>query len=350
MSQRDNKFALRDSQSAHRASPFVRSAILTAYADAARRVGLEPFRMARKAGVPDTALRQPDLGLPADRLVTLLESSADESDRSDFGLLVGGAVRLSMLGPLGLLMRQHRTVGDAVAALARYLPYQDTTIEIRLRQRRGALVLELAFLSTRVGRSRVAEDMAVSVQVQTLRGLLGESWSPELVCFVHGAPADLAAYAPLARHVEFGHAFAAVVITSEDAAQRLSDADPAMVEELERYIERAAPPGPRSAVDRVRDLIIRLLPEGYCTIEHVGERLGVDRRTVHRWLAAEGQSFSGLVETIRRERAASELRDGHAPLGEVAERLGFSSLSTFSRWFRGAFGVRASDFRQSGPT
>jgi AraC-like DNA-binding protein len=34
----------------------------------------------------------------------------------------------------------------------------------------------------------------------------------------------------------------------------------------------------------------------------------------------------------------------------VAEHLGFSSLSTFSRWFRGAFGVRASDFRQSGPT
>ncbi|HWA62265.1 MAG TPA: AraC family transcriptional regulator [Caulobacteraceae bacterium] len=326
----------------------MRSSILSAYADAARSVDIEPYRMLRKVGLPEAGLRQPDVAIPADRLVTLLEASARESDRPDFGLLVGSAFRLPMAGPLGLLMRQQPTVRAALEALARYLRYQDTTMEVRLTERRDVLVAEIDFSSRRFARSAPAADMAVAMYVQTLRGLLGDEWSPELVALTHPKPRDLVPYQALSRRLEFGHDYNAIVVSAEDAALPIPGADPDMARELARYIERGGAPGSRTAVERVSDLIVRLLPEGYCTIEHVAERLGVDRRTVHRWLAAEGKSFSQLVDEIRRDIAVRELRGGDAPLGEVAERLGFSSLSTFSRWFRAAFGVRARDFRQHG--
>jgi AraC-like DNA-binding protein len=250
-----------------------------------------------------------------------------------------------MMGPLGLLIRHQRTVRAGLQILERYLDHQDTAIALHASERRDAVVVELGVRSRRFARSRPALDMLVSLYVHLLRGLTQEDWLPELVALPYPAPDDKSPYVHLAQHVEFGHDISAIVIALRDAERRLPGADAEMAEELERLVSREGAPGPRSTVEQVSELISRLLPDGYCTVEVVAERLGVDRRTVHRWLQAEGQSFSGLVESIRRERAVEALREGRESLGEIATHLGFSSLSTFSRWFRAAFGVRASEYR-----
>jgi AraC-like DNA-binding protein len=67
---------------------------------------------------------------------------------------------------------------------------------------------------------------------------------------------------------------------------------------------------------------------------------------VHRRLAAEGKSFTQLLDNARREVATWQLRHGDQPLGEVTALLGFSSPSTFSRWFRQAYGIQPSEFRR----
>ena len=41
---------------------------------------------------------------------------------------------------------------------------------------------------------------------------------------------------------------------------------------------------------QVRELIVSLLGTGRCTIALVAQHMGVDRRTIHRQLASEGQS------------------------------------------------------------
>ena len=54
-----------------------------------------------------------------------------------------------------------------------------------------------------------------------------------------------------------------------------------------------------------------LLGTGTCTIDRVAQHLGIDRRTIHRRLANEGETFSDLVEAVRRELARA-LRQGSA--------------------------------------
>ena len=103
-----------------------------------------------------------------------------------------------------------------------------------------------------------------------------------------------------------------------------------------------------SLATQVSDLIRELLPPGACTVERVALHLGVDRRTIHRRLALEGQSFTALVEGRRRELVRAQLGLPGRPLRAVAGALGFSSLSTFSRWYRNAFGGTARDDRGRG--
>jgi AraC-like DNA-binding protein len=97
-------------------------------------------------------------------------------------------------------------------------------------------------------------------------------------------------------------------------------------------------------LDRVRELVELLLPTGRCSVEHVARSLGVDRRTVHRRLASEGQTFTSLVDATRRDLAQRLVRAQNRPLTEVAEMLGFSSHSNFTRWFRSRFGCSPSQW------
>jgi AraC-like DNA-binding protein len=84
-------------------------------------------------------------------------------------------------------------------------------------------------------------------------------------------------------------------------------------------------------VGAVNELILALLPTGTCTIAKVAAHLGVSRRTLHRQLAEQGLTFTGLLDEVRTGLARRYLAARQHSLTEIAERLGYGSLSAFSR-------------------
>jgi AraC-like DNA-binding protein len=347
LSNRDTEFASRDTRADTKLPRFIRSGLLAAYRDAAKSVGLEPTLMLRRANLPQQALADPDTAIPEDRFRTLIDHSAQVAGREDFGLLMGLAFRLSMKGPLGLLVREQPTVRKAIDVLARYVGHQTNTVEIQVEEFDGALVFMPVLLSPRSRTNRQIIDFTIARYVQVFRALLGETWSPQLVGLSHAAPDDPGPYHRQFGRVVFDLPQSSIVLSSADAYRSIPNADADLARELTRLVERGGMTQAVDLRDRVTELIARLLPSGECSVDQVAEHLGVDRRTIHRRLAAEGVSFSVLLEETRREMAAIHLGSTDYPLGDVAHRLGFSSLSTFSRWFRGAFGVTASEYRHS---
>jgi AraC-like DNA-binding protein len=71
----------------------------------------------------------------------------------------------------------------------------------------------------------------------------------------------------------------------------------------------------------------------------------VTQRTLHRKLATEGQSFSGIVHTTREALAERYLAADRYSQTDVSELLGFTAPSAFSRWFRQSFGVSPTQWR-----
>ena len=84
-----------------------------------------------------------------------------------------------------------------------------------------------------------------------------------------------------------------------------------------------------------------LLPRGHCRAKAVAQHLGIDRRTINRYLSAEGKTFNKLVNDVRSELLKRYLESDSKPLSEVSALLGFSDASAFSRWHRNRFGVAA---------
>jgi AraC-like DNA-binding protein len=346
LSIRDVKFALGDTNNEDARPRFVRSALLLAFAEAARSLGLDPYHMLRRAGLPVAALEHPDYQIPADRVQVLLADSARSANSEEFGLLVGRAFKLSMKGPLGLLMREQPNVRSAVEVLQRYLRYQNDNVEIRTEVSGGGLMIVPELISPRTRISRHMVDLTVAMYVEIFRGLLGDTWMPVRVAMARPPPEDQGPYRAILGAVQFAASFTGFLMSRDDLATSLGQSDPQMAKEIARYIEASAAPQVASASETVVALIHRLLPDGDCNVDRVAQHLGVDRRTVHRRLAAEGKSFTQLLESARRDVATWQLSHSDQPLSEVTALVGFSSLSTFSRWFRAAYGMQPSEFRR----
>ncbi|MCH8498981.1 MAG: AraC family transcriptional regulator [Marinobacter sp.] len=77
----------------------------------------------------------------------------------------------------------------------------------------------------------------------------------------------------------------------------------------------------------------------------VAEALAMSPRTLTRRLSDEGSSFGTLLESVRVEKAEGLLLGSKRPLAHIAEQLGYSDLSSFSRAFKRVKGVSPSKFR-----
>ncbi|MES2296586.1 MAG: AraC family transcriptional regulator ligand-binding domain-containing protein [Pseudomonadota bacterium] len=80
----------------------------------------------------------------------------------------------------------------------------------------------------------------------------------------------------------------------------------------------------------------------------IARQLHVSARTLQRKLAADGLSFSRLLDEVRREYALQRLRGGSFHLAELAYMLGFVDTNSFYRAFRRWTGTTPEKYRQSG--
>lgn len=96
---------------------------------------------------------------------------------------------------------------------------------------------------------------------------------------------------------------------------------------------------------RVRDILTNA-EQHYLSIEHVADRLHMSDRTLKRQLAAEGTSFSTLVDEVRYRHATSLLSRTDYTLEQIADELGYSDVANFSRAFKRWSGRSPSNWRK----
>jgi AraC-like DNA-binding protein len=148
---------------------------------------------------------------------------------------------------------------------------------------------------------------------------------------------------PLAR---FGQPFTRVAFDAKRLDLPVVTADRTALQLARSLCERALDEIDPDAglIDRVRSQVWN--NEGFSSLQIVAERLGVSPRTLKRRLAARDVSFSELVERERRERALMLLRSPMS-IDQVAERLEYSTASTFVRAFHRWTGTTPAVYRRA---
>jgi AraC-like DNA-binding protein len=325
----------------------VRASFLIGYAELARTMGLDPLRMLDAAGIPRAALTEPDMRIRVLAVRDLLEASGRAAD--DFGVRMSQLRTPSVMGPVALIAREQPTVRGVLATLDRHqslhsditrLPMEDVDDEITI------IRLVLAWASP--GADQQVVGVALGQLMLILRLYLGVKWRPLGVSLVRAPPKDLGVHHRVfGPHVSFNQDFNGVVCRREDLDRPNPAADPEMARQIERYIEKLGGRPSASLPSQVRERVLSLLPTGRCGGELVARQLGVDRRTLQRQLAAEGANFADIVQSARMGLIPQYLEQSDRPLAEVADLLGFSALSAFSRWHKAHYGQSASARREA---
>ena len=326
------------------------SGVLNGYIELASSLGLDANALLQSAGLSARSLDDSKSLLSVAAVGRLLELSAERSGAEDFALRLLARHPLSNLGPISLILFEDATPRQTLNNLCRYLRLLGASLITHVQEEGTMVIIRNEILAEAGTPLRQPTELVVGVMFRILCELIGPQRRPVQVCFTHRSPRDTGAHQAFfgSGLLQYNQVFNGLVYRATDLQIRCAKADPYMAGCARDYLDRALARRRQAMSDIVRQLIVSQLRRGRCTLQHLAQNLRVDRRTIHRYLAAEETSFSALLEEVRRALVQLLLRDSDMALREVAESLGFASLSAFGHWFRDSFGCSVTQLRKLG--
>ena len=316
----------------------VRSAVLAHYFEVTTRLGYNPQGLLSKVRLTRAMLMKPDHQIPLSAAVDLLELSAQATGCETFGLLMAEHRQLSDLGPVSLLLTHQRTVRDVVHTMMQYRHLLNEGLAIHVEDMGKLTLVREEVISGGARSSRQANELAVAVLNFIFRTLIGDRWHAQSVNFLHSSPQDREVHARVFRcKLQFEMDFNGLVCTAADFAHPIAVADPVMARYAQSFIEDIPSRNSNSVVLEVRKSIYLLLPTGRANIAQIALTMGMNVRTLQRRLDEDKVTFSGLLNEVRAELAQRYIANPHYALGRIAELLGYSNHSAFTRWFTSQF-------------
>ena len=321
-------------------STLVRAAVLTNYFEVAAHLGLNPQPVLHRVNLSRKHLANSEQRIPLAAVITLLEESARASGCATFGLRMAESRQLADFGVVSLLLTHQKTLRDALLTTMQYQHLLNESLAIHIEDAGKMVILREEVVADFPASTRQGTELAIGVLYRLCAALLGAHWKPHSVSFTHAAPADLQLHRRMFKcKIEFEAEFNGIVCPAAALDHPNPLADPTMARHAARFVDSLPGAGAPSIVLDVRKAIYVGLPMGRATIEQVSQALGMNVRTLQRRLEESERTFSELISEVRRELVVRYMENSRYPLRRIAELLGYSMLSSFTRWFTAQFGV-----------
>ena len=324
----------------------VRAAVLTNYLEVTQYLGFNPRDVLAGVGLSRAQLQTPEHRIPIDAAVRLLEDSAAASGCQTFGLSMAESRQLSDFGVVSLLLSHQRTLRDALQVVVHYRHLMNDSLAIFIEEAGKMVIIREEVVTESPMASRQATELAIGVMFRLCAALLGAHWHPYSVNFMHQAPDNLQLHRRLfGCKLEFGSEFNGIVCSDASLDMTNPNADPAMARYAQSYLDSLQSNQGTSMLFEVRKAIYLLLPMGRATIEQVAQSQGMNVRTLQRRLKDDGCAFNDVINDVRRDLVLRYLDNPNYPLSRIADMLGYSMASSFTRWFISQFGMPPATWR-----
>ena len=158
-------------------------------------LGVRPQRAFAKARVDLGLFDDAEGRIAFEAVGRLLETCVALTNCRHFGLLVGERCDLQAFGPLGYLMRNSATVGDALRSLLLHLHLHDRgAAPVLLAPDASYVILGYSIYRHDTPATAHIYDAAIAIGYKILRELCGPSWRPLRVQFSYRPPESTAPY------------------------------------------------------------------------------------------------------------------------------------------------------------
>ncbi len=317
--------------------------------------GIDIAALIGRFHLPADSVKQSEVPISTSELGELLDVLAEQLDEPHLGLVLPEVLSFTRYDLPELVARSSPTLRDALKGLVQYAPLLNESVAFSLEEdaASGSARFAHRVLGHPRGVSRHLNEFAIASGLYHGRQRTGLAFAVREVHFIHPRPPSLEtlrSYFGTAA-LRFGHVENALVLDLSllDAPQLTSD--PRLLVTVESLAAEALKRRPAGASGEWRNRLERLLREEL----EAGHELGVRRlarslhmsvRTLQRRLDDEGTTFGEVLDSVREGLARELVARPEPALAEVAFRLGFSELATFSRAFKRWTGEAPGAFRK----
>lgn len=304
-------------------------------------LGGDPAPLMRRARIDPFIFQKSGSVLEYRNFVQLLEFAAAELRCPDFGMrLAGLQAARKVIGPVGVVMVNSKTVGQALGYCAKHIHAYSLATRVRFRPDRPnhRLFVGLEILGENTVQPRQAIEHGLLLATRNIIAISQGAARPRAITFRHRTIAPPETYrAMFGVDVRFSQPADGLTLTEDDLLCDILAADDEIYEMAISYVNTRFPPATPPMHARVRGLVRQFLGGDDCTNERVAAELCLHPRTLQRRLRIEGKSFEIIKDEVRREVALHYLQQTDLPLSRVAEKLGYAEASVLSRscfrWF-----------------
>jgi len=284
-------------------------------------------------------------------LRALLDAVGQVQDPQGLGLLIGERITEPNMHAFGPMIVASCTIREAFERCDALL--QDTRLAARGRLEVGEREIRYEIADRRLG--PVWEDLLMSLAFHLARRFVESALPPgkspsELFTahFPRPAPADLEPYLRCFGSVpRFGAESTYITFPRSLLDLPRPGTDPAFAAELQQVARRRLRPLKAShpwtaqleAALSERENLARV------DFHRLAQCWGLSYRTLRRYLSAENESTSRILERVRFDRARHYLTETDASLADIAEALGYADVTGMRRAFKRWTGLSPQAYR-----
>lgn len=299
--------------------------------------GLHPHQVLRRAGLPDDLFSRAEKGLTTEEWFRFWRALEVEADDVMFPLRLVETVAAESFDPPLFAALCSANLMQAVQRLAKYKQLvAPMSLEVDVGNA-GELTVSPRWLSVQSDVPYSLQAAEVAFFLRLARLATREPIKALRVALPQLPPSSHARRYEnfFGTHVQHG-ACPSITFTATDALRPFLTANEGMWRVFEPDLRRRLSELDATATtsERVRAVLLELLPGNAATIEKAAERLGMSKRTLQRRLEDEGANFRTLVNATRENLARHYLGSTQMSGGEIAFLLGFEDPNSFYRAFQ----------------
>lgn len=328
-----------------------RAAALRGYAALVDELGGDGARLLGRFDITPAAIDSDDAMIPSEAVGWALEIAAAEFDCPDFGLCLAERQDIAITGPLAVAMANAATVGEALDCASRYLFTHSAGISIAVLadplRRPGVVALNYRDPAEANGFAQ-SIDLAVGNIHRALRQAVAGTYGLRSVQLPHPPLAPAARYAEFFdTAVLFGAETALLRIPAEVLARPVAGGCAELHMLAMRMLTERYPELDRTVAAQVRTVIDTLFTRTTLDIDTVARALSVHERTLQRSLAAEGTTFTEVLDGARRDITYRLLCETAMSMSQITELIGLREQSALTRAVRRWFGATPRQVRRA---
>ena len=322
--------------------------LLSYFSATVEQFGGDANKVVTAAGLEPSVLEVDDTFIPYDQYRELLVRAVETTGCERFGLIMAKRLGPRSLGVVGFGMQQAATMGAAFESLGKFIHLHDQHGHITMEAQSDYFRIGYAIDDLDQPGSAQAIDVSAALGNNMMKTLTGRDILALRYEFPYPRPADLSAYQFLnTRELVFDSDSFGFVIDRCHLDIPVARHDPNMANLVGEHMDALADGAKSSIAEKVELIVTELLPSGECTLVAVAQLFNFTSRTLQNKLQIENRSFHDIVEQVRKVRALHYLQTDSLDLTRIAQLLGYSDSTAFSRSFRRWYNETPSHWRKS---